>query len=192
MQTEMGLEGGSRPRARRARLGQTRSRGEEREGQLALDLASPVPAKDAEPCIEPSMQRPDAAGPQCTDGEAPVRVERGRRGYLSGLAAEESVARHYARSGRVIVARRWRGPGGEIDLILREGRRLVFVEVKAARSFDAAIARIANRQIDRIRRSAEAFCGTVPDGQLTEMRFDLALVDGQGMVRVIEGAFDGD
>ena len=188
MQMEMGLEGGSRPRARRARLGRARSRGEEREGQLALELASPVPAADAEPCIGPS---PVGSG-TAPNGEAPVRVERGRRGYLSGLAAEESVARHYARSGRVIVARRWRGPGGEIDLILREGRRLVFVEVKAARSFDAAIGRIANRQIDRIRRSAEAFCGTVPDGQLTEMRFDLALVDGQGMVRVIEGAFDGD
>ncbi len=31
----------------------------------------------------------------------------------------------------------------------------------------------------------------MPDGALTEMRFDLALVDGQGEVRVIENAFDG-
>lgn len=121
----------------------------------------------------------------------PHRVERGSRARLSGLAAEDSVARHYARSGRAVVARRWQGPGGEIDLIVREGARLVFVEVKASRSFEAATAQLGRRQMDRICRSAEAYCGEMPDGALTEMRFDLALVDGQGEVRVIENAFDG-
>ncbi|MGR3591873.1 MAG: YraN family protein [Limimaricola soesokkakensis] len=121
----------------------------------------------------------------------PQHVVRGSRARLSGLAAEDSVARHYARSGRAVLARRWRGPGGEIDLIVREGARLVFVEVKASRSFDAATAQLGRRQMERICRSAEAYCGEMPDGALTEMRFDLALVDGQGEVRVIENAFDG-
>jgi putative endonuclease len=120
-----------------------------------------------------------------------LRAERGRRGYHTGLAAEDIVARHYAQDGHVIEARRWRGPGGEVDMIIREGARLVFVEVKASRSFDAAIAHLTRRQMDRICRSAEAYCGEAPDGLMTEMRFDLALVDGRGAVRVIENAFDG-
>ncbi|MCP1169714.1 YraN family protein [Limimaricola sp. ASW11-118] len=139
--------------------------------------------------MPPATARPDA--PQPSTSLASARAERGRRGYLSGLAAEDSVARHYARHGAIIEARRWRGPGGEIDLIAREGTRLVFVEVKASRSVDAAIARLTRRQIERICRSAEAYCGDAPDGLLTEMRFDLALVDGQGAVHIIENAFGG-
>ncbi|WP_242652215.1 YraN family protein [Limimaricola pyoseonensis] len=102
------------------------------------------------------------------------------------------MARHYARSGRAPAHRRWRGPSGEIDLVLREGPRVVFVEVKASRSFDAAIAHLGPRQARRIRRSAAAFCEGEPAGVLTEMRFDLALVNRHGAVRVIENAFGHD
>ncbi len=41
----------------------------------------------------------------------------------------------------------------------------------------------------RICASAEEYLGTQPRGQLTDVRFDVALVDGQGVVRVIENAF---
>ena len=43
---------------------------------------------------------------------------------VSGLAAEEIVVRHY---GLPVAAARWRGPGGEIDLILRDGATVIFV-----------------------------------------------------------------
>lgn len=39
--------------------------------------------------------------------------------YHSGVAAENSVARHYADRNHEIAARRWRGRAGEIDLITR-------------------------------------------------------------------------
>lgn len=120
------------------------------------------------------------------------RARRGRTAYLSGHAAEESVARHYARAGRQVAARRWRGAAGEIDLVVREGACLVFVEVKAAASFDAAAARLGRRQMDRLCAAAEEFAGGEPAGLLSEMRFDLALVDGRGDVRVIENAFGLD
>ncbi|REC56833.1 hypothetical protein DRV84_08535 [Rhodosalinus sediminis] len=120
------------------------------------------------------------------------RARRGRTAYLSGQAAEESVARHYARAGRQVAARRWRGAAGEIDLVVREGARLVFVEVKAAASFDAAAARLGRRQMDRLCTAAEEFAGGEPMGLLSEMRFDLALVDRRGEVRVIENAFGLD
>lgn len=51
-----------------------------------------------------------------------------------GELGEELAARALRRAGWRILARRWRGPGGEIDLVAREGERLVLVEVKSARA----------------------------------------------------------
>ncbi|SIO40162.1 putative endonuclease [Rhodovulum sp. ES.010] len=109
--------------------------------------------------------------------------------YHAGQAAEDSVARRYERRGLAVVARRWRGRGGEIDLILRDGDAVVFVEVKKSRSFDAAAAHVSPRQIERIMTAAQEFLDGEPRGQLTEIRFDVALVNGTGEVRVIENAF---
>ena len=41
----------------------------------------------------------------------------GQVSYLSGVSAEDQVARRYARTGHVILARRWRGRAGELDLV---------------------------------------------------------------------------
>lgn len=109
--------------------------------------------------------------------------------YHGGLSAEAAVARHYARSGRPIIAQRWRGPGGEIDLIAREGEKVIFIEVKKSRTVAQAAARLSQRQIERIFASAQAFLSGEPAGQLTDMRFDVALVDGVGRIEVIENAF---
>jgi putative endonuclease len=120
---------------------------------------------------------------------------RGRRGavaHAAGAAAEEGVARHYEARGLVVAARRWRAPGGEVDLILRDGALLVFVEVKRAATLEAAAHRLSRRQANRLLASAQAFCAGEPRGLLADMRFDLALVDALGRVRVIENAFGED
>ncbi|MFD1509521.1 YraN family protein [Lacimonas salitolerans] len=120
-----------------------------------------------------------------------ARRDRGQRAYLAGAAAEDRVARLYTEAGAQVLARRWRGAGGEIDLILRDDTGLVFVEVKAARCFDRALAALSARQIGRICMAAQEFAGTQPDGLLSDMRFDLAVVDGQGRARIVENAFGG-
>lgn len=109
--------------------------------------------------------------------------------FHSGMAAEESVARRYLAEGMDERARRWRGPGGEIDLILGDGERLIFVEVKKARDFAAAAARVTQRQQRRIYASAGAYLADMPKGQDTEARFDVALVDCNGEVEILENAF---
>jgi putative endonuclease len=114
---------------------------------------------------------------------------RGQRAWLAGAAAEETVERLYRNSGARVLARRWRGAGGEIDLVLRAETGLVFVEVKAARSFDMASASLSHRQIARICTAAQEFAGQQPEGLLSDMRFDLAVVDGQGRARILENAF---
>lgn len=109
--------------------------------------------------------------------------------YRSGLAAEEAVARLYARSGREVCARRWRGRSGEIDLIARDGAEVIFIEVKARRSHAEAAESLSANQMARICASAEEFIGGEPAGLLTPCRFDLALVDGRGQVEILENAF---
>jgi len=113
----------------------------------------------------------------------------GRVSYEAGLAAEDIVARNYAEMGFSLREKRWRGPVGEIDLIFEKAGALVFVEVKKASDFARAAARITSRQIERIYASAAGYLGTMPLGQLTESRFDAALVDSRGAVEIVENAF---
>ena len=105
--------------------------------------------------------------------------------------AEDQVACRYQDRGYALVAKRWRGKGGEIDLILRQGDCHVFVEVKKSTSHHMAALRLDRRQMDRICMAASEFCGSLPTGQRSEMRFDLAMVDSVGRIEVIENAFWG-
>lgn len=122
----------------------------------------------------------------------PVIDRRARQGAVAcsaGRFAEESVAREYRQRGYEVMAERWRGRGGEIDLILRKDDEYAFVEVKKSRSHGSAAARLGSRQITRICNAALEYCGRLPAGLLTAMRFDAALVDQFGRVEIIENAF---
>jgi putative endonuclease len=124
------------------------------------------------------------------DFAAPLRaVQSGRNAYHSGLAAEDQVARLYDRSGRPICARRWRGSGGEIDLIARDGVEVIFIEVKKSRSHAEAAEHLTPRQMARIYASASEFLAGEPGGQNTDVRFDVALVDALGKIEILENAF---
>lgn len=113
----------------------------------------------------------------------------GARSYQAGLAAEAAVERYYTRSGRVVCARRWRGESGEIDLIARDGAEVIFIEVKQSRTHDLAAEHLTERQMARIYGAASEFIGGEPAGQLTPVRFDVALVDGAGRIEIRENAF---
>ena len=100
----------------------------------------------------------------------------GARSYYAGIAAEDSVARFYDRSGRAVCARRWRGLSGEIDLIARQGAEVIFIEVKQSATHAEAAENLTQRQMDRIYGAASEFLAGEPGGQLTDVRFDVALV----------------
>lgn len=118
-----------------------------------------------------------------------ARKRRGKQAYFAGAAAEAQVADDYRRRGFAEEQRRWRGQQGEIDLVMRDGDALVFVEVKQSRSFERAAESLSERQMRRICGTAEEYLERMPMGQLTEMRFDVALVDGSGAIRIVENAF---
>jgi putative endonuclease len=118
-----------------------------------------------------------------------ARSERGRRNNLAGHAAEASVARHYADRGIPIDVRNWRGSGGELDLVGRDGSQVIVVEVKHSKTHDLAASHVSPAQVARIFQSVEEFLGGEPAGLLTDVRIDLALVDALGRIEVIENAF---
>ncbi len=113
---------------------------------------------------------------------------KGAATHRAGVAAEGCALDTYLRAGLTLVAERWRGIAGEIDLILRDGPLLVFVEVKKSGSFARAMERMTPRKVERILATAEEYLGRAALPQCTEMRFDVALVEGSGRVQVIENA----
>lgn len=116
------------------------------------------------------------------------RRQRGYSNWRQGLDAEIRVEGAYRRKGSQALARRWRGSGGEIDLILQDGPTIVFVEVKRSRSFEDAALRLGPHQVTRLVQTAEEYLECEPHGTLSNCRFDVALVDEAGRCRVIENA----
>ena len=108
--------------------------------------------------------------------------------HFGGLAAEDIAARHYEAAGSFVLAKRWKCPEGEIDVICQEGDVLVFVEVKLRRDHQAAAHAISAKQWQRVAAAAQAYISAEGLGLDTDMRFDAALVDGTGALEVIENA----
>jgi putative endonuclease len=113
-------------------------------------------------------------------------VTSGLGRHLGGLAAEEAALRLYEAEGAVLLARRWRCPEGEIDLVVRAGAVLVFVEVKARRHRDAAAGAVSAVQWRRLHAAASRFLAEI--GPDVECRFDVVVVDRSGRAERIENA----
>lgn len=95
-----------------------------------------------------------------------------------GQWGERWAARHYFRKrGAAVLATNWRGGGGELDLVCREGGDLVCVEVKMRGPDDpdplAAVREPARRR--HLRAAGRAYLETLPRPR-PALRFDVALV----------------
>ncbi|MEQ9169826.1 MAG: YraN family protein [Rhodospirillales bacterium] len=112
-----------------------------------------------------------------------------RRAESRGRGAEMLAALLLILKGHRILARRARTPAGEIDLIARRGKTLVFAEVKARANLDAGTQALAPRQQARIARAAEAFVGTRPDLAGLDWRFDLIVAAGGWRLKHLKDAW---
>lgn len=92
--------------------------------------------------------------------------------------------------GYRIVARRFRCPVGEIDIVARRGRILIFVEVKARVHLDEAAESILPRQQRRIAAAAAVWLARHPVDADCHIRFDAVLVAPGRVPRHIPAAFD--
>lgn len=142
------------------------------------------------PAALPACPRDGAPRPAARPESAPApgRTARGARAWQAGRMAEEAVLRHYRARGAHLLQERWRGACGEIDLVLQDGGRVVFVEVKSGPDHATAQAALGPRQMARLRAAAEDYLGRCALGLLTECRIDLALVDRRGMIEIIPNA----
>ena len=110
--------------------------------------------------------------------------------FRTGISAESRAAAYMVAKGFRILARRWRSPVGEIDIVARRRHLLVFVEVKARHTIDEAAESVTVRQRQRIVAAAEAWNATYPDPSIHDMRFDAMLVAPGKMPKHIQGAFE--
>jgi putative endonuclease len=115
---------------------------------------------------------------------------------MTGRGAERIAAILLVLKGYRLLARRLAsraGTGaGEVDLIARRGRTLVFVEVKSRASLAAAAESIRPEQRRRIARAAEAFLAAHPALAGLAIRFDAVLVAPGRIPRHVPDAWRGD
>ncbi len=99
-----------------------------------------------------------------------------------GRAAENSALAHLQSNGLQLVARNYRCPGGELDMVMLERRELVFVEVRyrGSERFGGAAPSVDAGKQRKLRRAGESFLQHHPDLAFNGCRFDVVAVSGGG------------
>jgi len=119
------------------------------------------------------------------------RPER-QAAFRVGISAESRAAAFLIAKGFRILARRWRSPLGEIDIVARRRHLLVFAEVKARASLDEAAEAVSDRQRRRIAAAADIWLAANPDETIRDIRFDAILVAPGKIPRHIPAAFEAN
>jgi putative endonuclease len=103
----------------------------------------------------------------------------------AGAAAERRVRRYFRLRGYTVLGANVLAGGNELDVIVRRGRRLVFVEVKARsyEDFGDAFEAVGPEKRRRVRRAAEAFLAGRPELAGLEVAFEAVAVRPRGIER---------
>lgn len=108
---------------------------------------------------------------------------------LWGRIAERIAAMHLRLRGYRVLARRYATRVGEVDLVVRRGDIVAFVEVKARTGHEPALAALRPAQRRRIERAAARFLASRPDLADAAVRFDLVTVGRFGRPRHLADAW---
>ena len=132
------------------------------------------------------MAKTEGAGPAKPKTPSPERVAA----FQSGISAESRAAGYLIAKGYRILARRFRTPHGEIDIVARRRNLIAFVEVKARASLDDAAYAVTPRQQQRIIAAAQGWLAAHPEHAEFELRFDAMLIAPRSLPRHLLAAFD--
>ena len=138
------------------------------------------------------MAKTDGASPpeKLTKAASPARLAA----FQTGLSAEARAAAYLMAKGYRILAKRYRTPYGEIDIVARRRNLLAFIEVKARASLDEAAYAVTPRQQARIINAAQAWLQlwlvAHPEHAEFELRFDAMLIAPRRLPRHLLAAFD--
>ena len=125
-----------------------------------------------------AMTKTDRTSSESPKAAAPERVAA----FLAGALL---IAKGYR-----ILARRYRTPYGEIDIVARRRNLLTFVEVKARASLDDAAYAVTPRQQQRIIDAASAWLMAHPEHASFDVRFDVILIAPKRLPHHLPAAFD--
>jgi putative endonuclease len=117
---------------------------------------------------------------------SPARVAAIR----TGVSAESRAAAFLMAKGYRILAKRFRTPYGEIDLVAKKRNLLAFIEVKARASLDEAAYAVTPRQQARIIDAAQGWLMAHPEHAEFDLRFDAILISPRRLPRHLLAAFD--
>jgi len=119
--------------------------------------------------------------------------------YLIGQKAENRAAAYLRLKGYSILERNYRVPQGEIDLVVRKGDALVFVEVKSRKnnSHGTPLEAVSPQKVRRVSAAAAVYLAGYT-GSYSGCRFDVVTVGPEknflGFLKVqhFENAFPAD
>jgi putative endonuclease len=97
---------------------------------------------------------------------------------LAGTAAEQAACEHLSAAGCQLLARNVGFRVGELDLVMREGQTVVFVEVRMRRDnrFGGALASVDAGKRRKVARAAQAWLAAHPRLAQSPCRFDVVSV----------------
>jgi putative endonuclease len=115
-----------------------------------------------------------------------------RQAERRGRRAETLAAWLLRAKGYRILARRYRTPVGEVDLIARRGRLIAFVEVKQRPSLTEAAEAVTPTGRRRVARAASLWLAAHPAAAVLDLRFDVVMCVPGRLPRHIAHAFDAE
>jgi putative endonuclease len=109
----------------------------------------------------------------------------------SGAATERAAELWLQQQGLRTIERNFRCRGGEIDLVMRDGEGVVFVEVRlrSYHAFGGAAASVTARKQQRLTHAARYFMACRPQWRERPCRFDVIATSGSGW-QWLRNAFD--
>lgn len=126
-------------------------------------------------------------------GRPPARDVTGVRTpkQRAGDAAERAAERHLCERGCAVLARNARFKVGELDLVVRDGDAVVFVEVRlrSASGYGGAKASVDMFKQKKLVRAAQTWLSLHHGERWPACRFDVVAVDGDGTIEWIRDAF---
>ena len=125
-------------------------------------------------------------------GFRPAPDARRAKAFKLGVSAETRAALFLAAKGFRPLAKRWKSPAGELDLVVRRGKLIVFVEVKARARLDEAAEAVLPRQQRRIVAAAGAWLAAHPEHAGYDMCFDAVLIAPGRLPQHIVSAFEAE